>query len=81
MYIHIHIYIYKFEIAIYTGTRAIAKLNTIQSHLRDVTEDPNLGTFSDWRFLGVWLLINIFHIIQLSTELTFENIYLYTLSF
>jgi len=29
-----------FEIAVYTGTRAIAKLNTIQSHLRDVAEDP-----------------------------------------
>jgi len=31
----------KFEIAVYTGTRAIAKPNTIQSHPRDVAEDPN----------------------------------------
>jgi len=30
----------KFGIAVYTGTRAIAKLNTIQSHIRDVAEDP-----------------------------------------
>jgi len=34
-----------------------------QSYIRDVAEDPNLGTYSDWGLSGVWLLINIFHII------------------
>jgi len=32
---------HKFGIAVYTGTRAIAILHTIQSHIRDVEEDPN----------------------------------------
>jgi len=36
-------------------------MNTIQSHLRNVAEYPNLGTYSDWGLPGVWLLINIYH--------------------
>jgi len=27
---------------------------------------PKLGTYSDWGLFGVWLLINIYHIINLS---------------
>jgi len=33
-----------------------------QSHIRDVAEDPHLGTYSDRGFLDFLLLINIFHI-------------------
>jgi len=32
---------HQFEITVYTETRGITKLNTIQSHLRDVAEDPH----------------------------------------
>jgi len=39
------------------------KTEHCQSHIRNVAEDPNLGTYSEWGLSGVWLLINIFHII------------------
>jgi len=53
-----------FAITVYTETRAIANPNTIQSHIRDVAEDPNLGTYSDRGHQGFLLLIDIFHIID-----------------
>ena len=39
------------------------KTEHCQSHIRNVAEDPNLGTCSDWGFKDFLLLINIFHII------------------
>jgi len=42
-----------------TGNR---KTEHRQSHIRDVAEDPNLGTYSDWGLSGVSLFINIYHI-------------------
>jgi len=48
-----------------------------QSHIRDVAEDPNLGTYSDWGLSGVWLLINIYHIIYIHIYI-YICIYIYT---
>jgi len=45
-----------------SGSGRFIQGNFRQSHIRDVTEDPYLGTDSKWGFLDSLLLINIFHI-------------------
>jgi len=51
-------------IAVYNGKRANTKLNTIQSHIRNVVEDSKIGIYSDRGHQGFLLLINIFHIMH-----------------
>jgi len=54
----------KLGIAVYNGKRANTKLNTIQSHIRNVVEDSKIGIYSDRGHQGFLLLINIFHIMH-----------------
>jgi len=48
----------KSAIAVHTATRTIEKLKTIQSHIREVAEDPNVGTHNERGHQGFLLSMN-----------------------